>query len=300
MTDDLDFVRGREAFDGFVRGDAMIGLIADVRGAEGVMLDALWAAAGRGSAAAFAMLGDSYFARLRPLGAFDGVDPEDADARAWPESVATIVDDDASMQASLRAYAEAARLGHRPSVLKFAKLTRYSRELNQRRALELLAQRSKPSGAELYQRGLVLHWLGELAASHSSHLAAAEAGDADAMFELCILYAQGLGVATDVVTSKAWLDRAAGAGHPRALYNVAAALAKGTDGEPNLAKAATYYERAAKRGNGRAAATLAVMILQGEIDGTEAEARQWLDLADESGFPTWEMLQAAGLPDPRG
>lgn len=300
MTDDIDFLRGREAFDNFVRGDAMIGLIADVPGTERAMLDALWAAAGRGSAAAFATLSDCYLAALRPIGAFEGVDAADAERRPWSAEAAAIVDDEPALQATLRALAEAARCGHRPAVAQFARLTRSSSDANKRGALAMLERLRDPSGPELYQRGLVLHWLGELEASHASYLAAAQAGDADAMFELYILHAQGLGVAADAATSKAWLDRAAAADHPRALYNLAAALATGSHGELDLAKAATYYERAANRGNGRAAATLGVMILQHEIDGTKERAAGWLDLADELGFPSWEMLEAVGLDDPRG
>jgi hypothetical protein len=41
------------------------------------------------------------------------------------------------------------------------------------------------------------------------------------------------------------------------------------------------------------------MILGGEIDGTPEEAARWLDRADEAGYPSWEMLDATGLDDPR-
>lgn len=299
MADDVDFLRGRQAFDNFVRGDAMIGLIADIPGTERAMLDALWTAAGRGSSAAFATLAECYLAALRPLGAFEGIDAADADTRPWSAEAAEIVDDEPALQATLRALAEAARLGDRAARLQFAKLSRNSSDTNQRRALAMLGARPDPNAAELYQRGLVHHWLGELEASHASHVAAAEAGNADAMFELYILYAQGLGVAADAAASKAWLDRAAAAEHPRALYNIAAAFATGMYGETDMAKAAAYYERAANRGNGRAAATLAIMILQQEIDGTKEQATRWLDAADAHGFAAWEMLDAVGLDDPR-
>lgn len=35
------------------------------------------------------------------------------------------------------------------------------------------------------------------------------------------------------------------------------------------------------------------------IDGTQEQASRWLDVADGHGFPTWEMLGAVGLDDPR-
>jgi hypothetical protein len=152
---------------------------------------------------------------------------------------------------------------------------------------------------EVYQLGLVQNWLGDLEASAKSHIQAAERGDLDAQFELYIYYAQGLGVAVDPAASQKWLERAAEGNHPRALYNVGAAYASGQRGEPDMKKAATYYERAAEHGNARAAATLGVMILSGDIEGTQERAIEWLDQADEGGYASWEMLDAAGLDDPR-
>lgn len=297
--DDDDLTLGREAFDRFVRGDAMIGLIADVPATERAMLDALWSAAARGSAAAYRTLGECYAAVLRPLGAFEGVDPSDAVNRPWSPQARAIEDDDPALQAAMRAFAEAARCGDREALLQFARLTRSSTEPNRRRALGALEAVADPSAAEQYQRGLIYNWLSDLETSHRCHVEAAAAGSADAMFELYVLYAQGLGVAADAATSQHWLDRAAAAEHPRALYNLGAAHASGSHGPVDLAKAASFYERAAARGNGRAAATLAVMILQHEIDGTTQQASQWLDAADAHGYPTWEMLDAVGLDDPR-
>lgn len=69
---------------------------------------------------------------------------------------------------------------------------------------------------------------------------------------------------------------------------------------PIFAKAAQYYERAAKLGNGRAAGMLGVMVLNQEMPGTPEQASEWLDLADGLGFDTWDLLDAAGLEDPRG
>ncbi len=298
--DDDDFIRGRDAFDRLVRGDAMIGLIADVPGTERAMLDALWSAAARGSAAAYRTLGECYLAALRPLGAFEGVDPSDAENRPWSSEAQVIDDEDnPSLQAAMRAFAEAARCSDRESLLQFARLTRNSSEANQRHALGRLEAVADPSGAELYQRGLVYNWLSDLETSHRCHVEAAAAGNADAMFELYVLYAQGLGVRADAATSQQWLDRAAAAEHPRALYNLGAAHAAGTNGPVDMAKAASFYERAAARGNGRAAAMLGVMILQHEIDGTAEQAARWLDDADAYGYPTSDMLDAVGLDDPR-
>lgn len=297
-TDDDDYLRGRESFDRLVRGDAMIGLVADVPAMEREMMEHLWAAAARGSAPAFRTLGECYLAALRPIGAFEGVAADDADARPWPTDVIAIEDERPELQAAMRAYAAAAR-SDREALQQFAKLTRSSSADNQRRALGMLSDLPQPSGAELYLRGLVQHWLGELGASHATHVEAAAAGNADAMFELYVLYTQGLGVEADAAVAQQWLERAAAADHPRALHNLGAAIASASTGPADMAKAASYYRRAAERGNARAAATLGVMILQQEIEGTTEDAIRWLDAADEGGYPSWEMLDAVDLADPR-
>lgn len=299
MTDDSAFP-GYQLFQNFVRGDAMIGLIADVPATERAMLDSLWAEAARANATAYRVLGDCYLATLRPLGAFEGISPRDAEARTWSAEAAAIVDaDNDALQAAMRAYREAARLGDRGALVQLAKLSRSSSEANQRHALALLLALPDPSADELYLSGLVHHWLHELDASARLHHRAAELGSSDAKFELYVLYAQGLGVAVDPQASAAWLERAAADEHPRALYNVGAAHASGARGEPDMNEAAKYYRRAAQVGNGRAAATLAVMILGGDIEGTRAQAIEWLNRADELGFDTWQMLDAVGLDDPR-
>jgi hypothetical protein len=244
------FAQGRAVFDGFVRGDAMIGLVADVPGTLRTMLDALWSAARAGHAPAYRTLAECHLAALRTLGAFDGVDPADADARPWSDDARAIADDNPSLQATLRAFAEAGRLGDREATLQLARLSCHSTEANQRRALASLAALADPSPAELYQRGLVHHWLGELEAAHARHVDAADAGSSDAMFELHIIYAQGLGVPADPVASRAWLDRAAAADHPRALYNLGAAHASGSEGAVDMAKAAAYYTPALQTGGG--------------------------------------------------
>jgi hypothetical protein len=298
---DADYLRGHELYQGFVRGDAMIGLIADVSASEREMLDALWRAAERGLAAAFRDLGDCYLAALQPsFGAFDGVSFEDAESRPFSAYAQTIVDDaDPALQAALRCYAEAARLGDREAAMVFAKLTRHSTEEVQDIAAAGLAALAEPTAAETYQLGLLHHWQGKFTEAAALHHRAAQAGDLDAQFELYVYYAQGIGVDPDASTSAQWLQRAADGEHPRALYNVGASYATGSAGEVDMKKAAEYYHRAAERGNGRAAATLGIMVLTGELDGTREQAIAHLDHADELGYSTADMLDAAGLDDPR-
>jgi TPR repeat protein len=299
-NDDLEYARAEELFQNFVRGDALIGLIPDARGTEKRMMEALWALAARKHAGAWTLIGDAHIARLRPIGAFEGVEVDESRADVWSMDARRVVDEDQTeLEFALRAYYEASRLGHRDATMHFAKMTRHSNAENKAIARGALEGLADPTPAELYQLGLVQNWLGEMEASAKSHLLAAERGNLDAQFELFIYYVQGVGVEADEAKSEAWLDRAAAGNHPRALYNVGAAYASGKRGEPDLKKAAEYYKRAAEHGNARAASTLGVMILTGEMDGTKQEAIDWLNRADEGGYATWEALDYAGVDDPR-
>jgi len=301
QTNDPDYTRGDELLQSFVRGDALIGLIADVPGAEKQMMDALWAAAGRGHAGAWTDIGDAHIAQLRSVGAYDGVEVDGRGETLWSEGARRIVDgDQPQLECALRSYYEAHRLGNRAATMHFAKMCRYSNPDNKRIASEALAGLGDPTPGEIYQLGLVQNWLGEMEASANSHLAAAERGDHDAQFELYIYFTQGVGVEADPAKAWSFLERAAAGNHPRALFNVGATYATGKDGAaPDKDMAASYYERAAEHGNARAAATLGVMILTREIDGTKAQAIAWLDRADAGGHDTWASLDYAGVDDPR-
>ncbi|MCA9621341.1 MAG: sel1 repeat family protein, partial [Myxococcales bacterium] len=219
------YLWGREQFERLVRGDAMAGLVEDTVAMERDMMDALWEAAAEGSGEAYRLIGDCYFALVRPIGAFEGVAPLDAVGRPWSEEASAIADDNPAVEATLRAYGEAVRLGERGALKPFAFLARFSTETVQRRVLAAIDALADPIAGELYLRGLLLHWLGDAEASFEAHRRAAEAGDPDAKFELSLCYGQGLGVPPDPEQARLWLGRAAAANHPRALYNLGAAHA---------------------------------------------------------------------------
>lgn len=174
--------------------------------------------------------------------------------------------------------------GDRGALVRAVKVARKATPEVMRRVLAAFDATPRLTAGELYYRGLLLFRLGDWVAAAISHTRAAESGSADAMFELSVLYARGLGVRANAELSEAWLQRAATANHPRALYNVGAAYASGAKGQPDYERAASYYERATYLGNGRAAATLAAMISAGEIPGTADEASAWLTMAEDLGY----------------
>jgi TPR repeat protein len=293
------YARGHELLQNLVRGDAALGLVADLETHQRTMTTCLWQAAEAGVAAAFRDLSDCYAARLVPLGAFDGVGPESAESKRWSEQALVFVDPEPSRELTLRCLAEALRLGDRTALRSLVRWSHDSGAENKKHVLRLLLEQKEPTPAELHQLGLLQHWLGDAEGSAKTHERAAELGNADAQFELYVFYAQGIGVQPNAKSANHWLQRAAEGGQSRALYNLGAAFATGTSGERDLERAADFYRRAAEQGNGRAAANIAVMVLSGELDGPDEEAIRMLDWADDLGFPSREMLDAVGLDDPR-
>ncbi len=293
------YLRGHELLQNLVRGDAVVGLVSDVEEHQRAMLSCLWQAAEAGVAAAFRDLSDCYASRLVPLGAFDGVGAESAASKQWSEQALVFLDPEPARELTLRCLAEALRLGDRSALRSLVRWSHDSTAENKKHVLRLLLEQPAPTPEELYQLGLLQHWLGDAEGSAKTHERAAELGNADAQFELYVYFAQGIGVQPNAKSANHWLERAAAAGQSRALYNLGAALATGTSGERNLERAADFYRRAAEQGNGRAAANIAVMVLSGELDGPDEEAIRMLNWADDLGFPSREMLEAVGLDDPR-
>jgi TPR repeat protein len=147
--------------------------------------------------------------------------------------------------------------------------------------------------------GLLEQWLGRPGRAVEHHLRAAGQGDADAAFELYVLFSTGDGVEPDPEEARRWLERAADLGQPRALYNLGAAHATGTGAPLDLQRSVYFYERSARAGNARAAATLGVMYLSGGAIPVDPDrAAHWLDLADDLGHPVDEWLARLGLARP--
>jgi TPR repeat protein len=301
MARDAFFEMGAKSLNQLVRGDGEIGLIDDVVAHEKSMLQNLWnSALTHKDPHAYVALSQCYLAALTPIGAFDGVDPQDAERRSWSDGALRIVDAQLPLQCGLRSLFEAAQLQHRESIFRFSSLTRYSHSGNQRTALALLATLPDSETEVLHHKALVHCWLSELDESFRLHEQAATHGHADSQFELYVFYARGVGVLQNTKRSMEWLQRAADAKQPRAVYNLGSFYATGTQGyEQNFELAKKYYAHAAELGNGRAAATLALMGINQEVDLSRAEISGFLEMAEDLGFETQAFLVAAGASDPR-
>lgn len=289
----------QETYNRLVRGDALIGILslAEVRS----VVTNLWTYALTDDAEAWLLLGRYYLAHRYPRGAFDGtgVDLPDVPV-SWPRPIATEVPVDDPLGIALRCFAQAASKGTLDGAILFARLARETDATTRATARGLLAPFSDERGALVYERAVLAYWDGDHAGSAALHTDAANAGNAEAMFELYCLYAKGEGVTADDAAAQQWLERAAEAGHGRALYNVGAAYASGRGVERDPAKAVEYYERAAAQDNPRAAAMLGYMFLVGDgIDANVERAREWFDDAEAMGFDVEDFCASVGVDDPR-
>ena len=189
MTEPVDYDRGNTLLQNLIRGDALIGLVADVPAMEKQILSSLWSAASQGYAPAYARIAECAIAALQPIGAFEGIVDDEADSRPWSDDAKKVDAEDPQLQTALRAHFEAHRLGDATSLVRFAKLTRHAPE-QQQLAAKLLREKPNPTGEDLYVLGNVLLWLDEQAESAQVQLRAAEAGNLDAKFELSLYYGQ--------------------------------------------------------------------------------------------------------------
>lgn len=220
---------------------------------------------------------------------------------AWPSEHPFPDEADEPVGAALRCFAEAAGRREFDGALLFASTSRQASDEAKRHALRLLEPwlADDPEGRATYWHGLVHYALGESQVAAGAHHRAAAAGNADAMFELHVLYATGDGVEQDADRAHDFLVRAAELEQPRALYNVAAGYATGSGFPQDEATAAAYYERAGNAGNAKASATLGVMYLVGQgVTADPAAAGRWFDLAEEDGFDVDDWLDRLGLQRP--
>jgi TPR repeat protein len=94
------------------------------------------------------------------------------------------------------------------------------------------------------------------AASRTLLLKAAEAGSAEAQYQLGLMAADGIGGPRDDVAARGWFQKAAAQDHPGALEWMGAFAQSGRGGPRDANAARAYFEKAAVLGNENAKAAL--------------------------------------------
>jgi len=106
----------------------------------------------------------------------------------------------------------------------------------------------------------------------------AEKGDADAQFQLGVMYESGQGVPPNDADAIKWYRKAAEQDDAVAQFNLSVMYAKG--GSPNHAEAALWYRLAADYGLAGAQFNLGMMYVEGQgVPKDDVQALMWLDLA---------------------
>ena len=114
---------------------------------------------------------------------------------------------------------------------------------------------------------------------------AAERGDADAQYNLGLLYRQGQGVPRDSGAAVAWFRRAVEQGHAGAQYRLGLSYSLGEGVPQDDAQAATWLRRAAEQGHAGAQYRLGARYCLGNgVPQNYTLAHMWTTLAGEGGY----------------
>lgn len=228
---------------------------------------------------------------FRATDAMIGIDEVDADVVA------------ALRDATRKALAAAAEGGHIDAALELGRWALTSRDQaigrDAVRTLEHFAKTEPEKEAHTLLGYLTFHGIGceqDRRASFEHQQRGAEAGDADAMFELYVMLSQGIGTPLDAEQAMRWCTRAAEAGSARAMANLGVFYATGRGVPQDDALALTWYENAANAGHGRAAATLGVMHATGGGAPHDINrAKEWFERSGELGFDWESFAESVGV-----
>ncbi len=113
----------------------------------------------------------------------------------------------------------------------------------------------------------------------------ADKGDAEAQYNLAMMYRQGKGVKKNYESSNAWFRKAADQGIPDAQYYLGHAYDVGEGVASNRKYALVWYRKAAEKGHGFAQINLGVLYANGI--GAEQDIEQaylWFHVAAAQGY----------------
>jgi TPR repeat protein len=160
-----------------------------------------------------------------------------------------------------------------------------------------------------FDEGVAAYQSGDLPLAVKEFRAAAEAGNADAQFNMALMYERGIGVSKDEQESVVWYRKAAEQGNSTAQFNLAVMYENGRGTAVDFHQAHHWYRKASVQGDGLAIGNLGMLYMRGqgvkqnkvaglalllvsvELDNSpENRARQ--NISSTRGL-TAEMIQAA-------
>ncbi|MDC0283092.1 sel1 repeat family protein [bacterium] len=112
----------------------------------------------------------------------------------------------------------------------------------------------------------------------------AKAGDADAQFNLGVMYEFGEGVPKDLAEALKWWRKAAEQGHAKAQFNLGEMYYLGKGVPKNNVEAAKWYRKAAEQGDADSQFELGGMYESGKgVPKSQKEGIKWIRKAAEQG-----------------
>ena len=112
----------------------------------------------------------------------------------------------------------------------------------------------------------------------------AEQGNANAQYNMGVLYDEGYGVERNYETARGWYEKAAAQGYAKAEHNLGILYQEGHGVPADDAKAADWFRQAAEHGEPAAQNNLAVMYVRGQgVQQDMAEAAMWAARAAKAG-----------------
>lgn len=125
---------------------------------------------------------------------------------------------------------------------------------------------------------------GDYKKAHDLWLAEANKGDAEAQFNIAVMYSRGEGVAKDNKKAIDWYTRSAEQGHAPAQFNLGAAYMDGDIVKTNEALAASWWLKAARQGFVQAQFNIGSLYCRGIGVAQDAEqCKYWYAKAAENG-----------------
>ena len=113
----------------------------------------------------------------------------------------------------------------------------------------------------------------------------AEGGDADAQYNLGVMYASGQGVLQDNKEAEKWFRKAADQGHADAQFFLGAMYAEGQGVLQDLKEAVKWFRKAADQGHATAQFNLGLMYKNGQgVLQDYVAAYAWYSLSAYNGY----------------
>ena len=144
---------------------------------------------------------------------------------------------------------------------------------------------SSPVAAQDFKKGLAAAQAGDFATALQEWTPLAEAGDADAQFNLGIMYSNGKGVPQDYAEAVKWWRLAADQGYAEAQHNLGWMYSNGQGVPQDYAEAVKWYQLAADQGDARAQSMLGNMYDNGQgVPQDNVMAHMWYNISSANGF----------------